>query len=74
LGGNSKTSLMITLSPSSFNEGETLSTLRFGHRAKTITCNAKINKEWSVAELKLKLAKAEKIIKEREKRIAELEE
>jgi len=74
LGGNSKTSLMITLSPSAYNEGETLSTLRFGHRAKTIICKAIINKEWSVAELKLKLAKAEKIIKEREKRITELEE
>jgi kinesin family protein 5 len=30
LGGNSKTSLIITCSPSIFNEKETISTLRFG--------------------------------------------
>jgi kinesin family protein 5 len=30
LGGNSKTSLIITASPSIFNEAETISTLRFG--------------------------------------------
>lgn len=34
LGGNSKTSLIITCSPSIFNEAETISTLRFGQRAK----------------------------------------
>ena len=34
LGGNSKTCLIITCSPSSFNEAETISTLRFGKRAK----------------------------------------
>ncbi|CAK0859215.1 unnamed protein product, partial [Prorocentrum cordatum] len=36
LGGNSKTSLIITCSPSNFNEQETASTLRFGQRAKMI--------------------------------------
>ncbi len=34
IGGNSKTSLIITCSPSIYNEMETLSTLRFGIRAK----------------------------------------
>ena len=34
LGGNSKTNLIITCSPSVYNESETLSTLRFGERAK----------------------------------------
>jgi len=34
IGGNSKTSLIITCSPSIYNEAETLSTLRFGLRAK----------------------------------------
>ena len=34
LGGNSKTSLIITCSPSPFNQSETISTLRFGQRAK----------------------------------------
>ncbi len=32
LGGNSKTCLIVNCSPSSFNEAETLSTLRFGSR------------------------------------------
>jgi kinesin family protein 5 len=30
LGGNSKTSLIVTCSPSIFNEQETISTLKFG--------------------------------------------
>ena len=34
IGGNSKTSLIITCSPSIYNEAETISTLRFGLRAK----------------------------------------
>ena len=34
LGGNAKTALIITCSPSVYNESETLSTLRFGLRAK----------------------------------------
>jgi kinesin family protein 5 len=36
LGGNAKTTLIINISPSSYNELETISTLRFGARAKTI--------------------------------------
>lgn len=34
LGGNSKTCLIITCSPSIYNEQETISTLKFGKRAK----------------------------------------
>lgn len=34
LGGNARTCLIITCSPSTYNEAETLSTLRFGMRAK----------------------------------------
>src|SRR3569833_4786502 len=34
LGGNSQTSLVITCSLSAYNDRETLSTLRFGNRAK----------------------------------------
>jgi kinesin family protein 5 len=36
LGGNSRTCLIITCSPHPFNEQETLSTLRFGQRARNI--------------------------------------
>ncbi|RKP16476.1 P-loop containing nucleoside triphosphate hydrolase protein, partial [Rozella allomycis CSF55] len=52
LGGNCKTTLIINASPSSYNESETISTLRFGSRAKKITNQAKVNKEPSLGELK----------------------
>ncbi|KAJ3092491.1 hypothetical protein HK102_006685 [Quaeritorhiza haematococci] len=58
LGGNSRTTLIINCSPSSFNEAETLSTLRFGTRAKTIKNKAKVNAELSPGELKQLLKKA----------------
>ena len=70
LGGNSKTCLIITCSPSVYNESETLSTLRFGERAKKIKNKPKINKEYTVDELQkiiedltIKLEKANQRIK-----------
>ncbi|ORX97653.1 kinesin heavy chain [Basidiobolus meristosporus CBS 931.73] len=61
LGGNSRTTLIINCSPSSYNDAETLGTLRFGMRAKTIKNKAKVNQDLSPAELKamLKQSKAE---------------
>jgi kinesin family protein 5 len=73
LGGNAKTSLIITCSPHPFNEAETLSTLRFGIRAKSIKNKPKVNRELTVAELKLMLARAENEIQNRDRRIAALE-
>ena len=58
LGGNSRTTLIINCSPSSFNDAETLSTLRFGVRAKTIKNKARMNVELSPAELKALLKEA----------------
>lgn len=58
LGGNSKTCLVITCSPSPFNDQETLSTLRFGMRARSIKNNAKVNREYTIPELKKLLDKA----------------
>ncbi|CAG8614171.1 12784_t:CDS:10 [Funneliformis mosseae] len=58
LGGNSRTTLIINCSPSSFNEAETLGTLRFGMRAKSIKNKARVNAELSPAELKALLKKA----------------
>src|SRR5277367_2913515 len=55
LGGNSRTTLIINASPSSYNDAETVSTLRFGMRAKTIKNKAKINAELSPTELKRQL-------------------
>ena len=72
LGGNSKTCLIITCSPSIFNEAETIGTLRFGKRAKQIKNKAKINKEVSIGELKQMLDKMEKTLDERNKQIKNL--
>lgn len=58
LGGNSRTTLIINCSPSSYNEAETLSTLRFGIRAKSIKNTARVNAELSPLELKGLLQKA----------------
>jgi kinesin family protein 5 len=57
LGGNSRTTLIINCSPMSYNDSETMSTLRFGERAKTIKQKAKINEELSPAQLKALLKK-----------------
>ncbi|ORY21594.1 P-loop containing nucleoside triphosphate hydrolase protein [Naematelia encephala] len=57
LGGNSRTTLIINCSPATYNEAETLSTLRFGMRAKSIKNKARVNVEMSPAELKALLKK-----------------
>ena len=62
LGGNSRTTLCINSSVSDYNYAETLSTLRFGQRAKSIKNKAKVNQERSVAELMALLAGADKEI------------
>lgn len=59
LGGNSRTTLIVNCSPSSYNDVETLGTLRFGTRAKSIKNKAKVNAELSPAELKALLKKAQ---------------
>lgn len=51
MGGNSKTTLIVTASPSPFNIEETVNTLRFGARAKNIQNKPKINRELTVGEL-----------------------
>ena len=73
LGGNSKTSLIITCSPSYFNDQETIGTLRFGVRAKSIKNKPKINREYTVAELKLMLVKAQEQLSLRDKHISDIE-
>lgn len=73
LGGNAKTSLIITCSPSVYNEAETISTLRFGVRAKCIKNKPKVNREFTVAELKIMLAKCRDELSKRDKYIETLE-
>lgn len=70
LGGNSRTTLIINCSPSSYNDTETVSTLRFGMRAKTIKNKAKINAELSPAELKRQLKSAQNQVLSFEKYLA----
>ena len=74
LGGNSKTALIVTCSPSPYNEAETVSSLRFGVRAKFIKNKAKVNKEYTVAELKVLLSKSQEELEKRAIIIAKLEE
>ncbi|KAJ7774848.1 kinesin heavy chain [Mycena metata] len=73
LGGNSRTTLIINCSPSSYNENETISTLRFGIRAKSIKNSARVNAELSPLELKGLLQKAKVANASYEKHIAALE-
>ncbi|KAG9459911.1 hypothetical protein H6P81_004419 [Aristolochia fimbriata] len=47
LGGNSKTTIIANISPSSCSASETLSTLKFAQRAKLIQNNAKVNEDAS---------------------------
>lgn len=58
LGGNSKTCLVVTCSPSSTEAEETLSTSRFGSRAKEIKNKPTINEERGIGEYKRLLAQA----------------
>mmetsp|Transcript_77227 Transcript_77227/g.179104 ORF Transcript_77227/g.179104 Transcript_77227/m.179104 type:complete len:709 (-) Transcript_77227:358-2484(-) len=74
LGGNAKTSLIITCSPSNFNEQETVSTLRFGRSAKMIKNVVKVNHERSAEELKLALEKKDFLVAELRSRLAASEQ
>jgi kinesin family protein 5 len=73
LGGNSLTTLITTISMNSYNDKETLSTLRFGYRAKSIKNKPTINNERSAKELLIKLKEADEKIKNFENIIQELQ-
>lgn len=73
LGGNSRTTLIVNCSPCVYNADETLSTLRFGVRAKSIKNKARINAELSPAELKALLKKAKADADRQQQYIANLE-
>eukprot|EP00754_Rhynchopus_humris_P027729 Rhum_TRINITY_DN15106_c15_g1::Rhum_TRINITY_DN15106_c15_g1_i1::g.139832::m.139832/K10392/KIF1; kinesin family member 1 len=60
LGGNSKTFMISTISPSSVNHDETLSTLRYADRAKAIVTKARVNEDPNtklIRQLREELAK-----------------
>ena len=73
LGGNSRTTLVINCSPSSYNDSETLSTLRFGMRAKKIENKAKVNQELSASELRKQLDIARRQINSFQKLVTAME-
>eukprot|EP01006_Ploeotia_vitrea_P034415 TRINITY_DN65751_c1_g2_i1.p1 TRINITY_DN65751_c1_g2~~TRINITY_DN65751_c1_g2_i1.p1 ORF type:complete len:957 (-),score=493.92 TRINITY_DN65751_c1_g2_i1:499-3369(-) len=52
LGGNTKTSLLVTCSPHAINLDETISALKFAQRAKHIKNRVRVNRQLSVFELK----------------------
>lgn len=60
LGGNSKTTLIVTCSPAIYNIEETISTLKFGVNAKNIKNKAKVNEEISKKQLIIDLKKCKK--------------
>lgn len=69
LGGNSKTCLIITMSPHPYNDAETLGTLRFGAKAKNIKNAPKVNREYTMPELKKLLVNAEERCLELQKQV-----
>jgi Kinesin-like protein len=85
LGGNSQTTLIVACSMCSYNDKETLSTLRFGifflkgvkilgSRAKNIKNTPIVNVERSAKELMALLENAEKRIKEQDEIIQNLQQ
>ncbi len=76
LGGNSKTCLIITCSSDVYNLEETISTLRFGSRVKTIKNKATVNIDTDVSEYKRLLAESYakiKMLEEKTKVVAKSE-
>ena len=73
IGGNAKTTLITTCSPAAYNIEETISTLRFGVRAKAVQNQPKVNKEPTIAELKMMLMKMEMEGGRKDRRIEALE-
>ena len=73
LGGNSQTTLIVTCSPNISNASESLSTLRFGQRAKLIKNKVVANTQKSAKELLILLNKANLKIKQLEGIIGKIE-
>ncbi|KAM6921415.1 kinesin-like protein KIF14 [Xenentodon cancila] len=61
LGGNSKTTMIATLSPAGSNVEESLSTLRYAQQARTIINVAKVNEDTSAKLIRELKAEVEKL-------------
>lgn len=73
IGGNARTALIINIAPSRYNASESLSTLRFGSRAKKIQNRAIVNEEKTPDELSILLATATKKVEAQQVHIVALE-
>jgi kinesin family protein 16B len=65
LGGNSKTVMLATISPADINYQETLSTLRYANRAKSIINKPTINEDQNIKlirELRMEIQRLQQII------------
>ena len=71
LGGNSETLMVACVSPAQYNQEQTLSTLRYASRARSIQNNLRLNSKMSAEEEVLYLRK---VLIERENEIAQLKE
>lgn len=71
-GGNARSALLINCSPASYNDEETLSTLRFGERAQMIRNKPVVNADMSREELKALLQESREAMKHNEESIQEL--
>lgn len=58
LGGNSKTAMLATISPSSSQDDETLSTLRYARQARYIINTARVNEDPNAKLVRGKLQRA----------------
>jgi len=74
LGGNSQTSLILACSMCTYNDKETVDTLRFGNRAKSVKNTPIVNAERSAKELTMLLTAAEKKIQDQEALIEALQQ
>jgi len=59
LGGNTKTTVVVCCSPHIYNRDETIRTLNFAQNAKSIKIKAKVNREYTKAQLGKMIAKLE---------------
>ena len=71
LGGNSETLMVACVSPAQYNQEQTLSTLRYASRARSIQNSLRLNSKMSAEEEVLYLRK---VLIERENEIALLKE
>lgn len=73
LGGNSRTAMVATISPAADNYDETLSTLRYADRAKSIINHAVVNEDPNariIRELREEVEKLKEQLTEAEVRMA----